>query len=172
MGSKVSRVKNDINMVAVSPLFTTFTPTFIMGRYKVSITKNQYRYHFPESRNHQRESKSIGFIFPPGFYVLLALKRLKFFKFWVCLGVLRVNRKFINYFISSVFVSGLREPVVHLYFQFNFVSWMKGSESCLKKPMASIEKLNMLKSTSMYWKLCHQLITFYQPQANALILTN
>ena len=56
---KVSRVKNDINMVAVSPLFTTFTPTFIMGSYKVSITKNQYRYHFLESRNHQRESKSI-----------------------------------------------------------------------------------------------------------------
>ena len=124
---KVSRVKNDINMVAVSPLFTTFTPTFIMGRYKVSITKNQYRYHFLESRNHQRESKSIGFIFSSWFLcVLLALKRLKFFKFWVCLGVLRVNRKFINYFISSVFVSGLREPVVHLYFQFNFVSWIWG----------------------------------------------
>ena len=172
MGSKVSRVKNDINMVAVSPLFTTFTPTFIMGRYKVSITKNQYRYHFPESRNHQRESKSIGFIFPPGFYVLLALKRLKFFKFWVCLGVLRVNRKFINYFISSVFVSGLREPVVHLYFQFNFVSWMKGSESCLKAPMADHRKIQLQICSSLYWKLCHQLIIFYQPPANALILTN
>ena len=108
------------------------------SRRVYKLAKNQYRYHFPESRNHQRESKSIGFIFPPGFYVLLALKRLKFFKFWVCLGVLRVNRKFINYFISSVFVSGLREPVVHLYFQFNFVSWMKGSESCLKPYKNSI----------------------------------
>ena len=57
------------------------------------------------------------------FYVLLALKRLKFFKFSVCLGVLRVNRKYINYFISSVFVSGLQEPAVHLNFQFNFVSF-------------------------------------------------
>ena len=29
---RVRRVKNDINMVAVSLLFTTFTPTFIIGR--------------------------------------------------------------------------------------------------------------------------------------------
>ena len=77
---KVSRVKNDINMVAVSPLFTTFTPTFIMGRYKVSITKNQYRYHFLESRNHQRESKSIGFIFPSWVLCFVSFEKIEVFQ--------------------------------------------------------------------------------------------
>ena len=81
MQEKVSRVKNDINMVAVSPLFTTFTPTFIMGRYKVSITKNQYRYHFLESRTHQRESESIlDSFFPPVFLCFVSFEKIEVFQ--------------------------------------------------------------------------------------------
>ena len=106
--ARVTEVKNDINMACQCVIYYIYwniyyrAVRFLSKKMIIRCSSWKNKYCFYLSQNNLVAIEVFKC------YVLLTLRRLKFFKFCVCLRVLRVNTKYQNYFISSVLVSGVR----------------------------------------------------------------